>query len=185
MNKNLITKDLLAKAQADFIATQTLSALNEAVEIHEKRASLNTEVTVFLSHEHSDKNLVKQAVALFNSLGVSVYVDWLDSSMPPVTSPTTADRLKKAIRGSDKSILLASDAAVESKWCNWELGLGDAAKNLRNIAILPAASTAESWKGNEYLGIYPVITSEYQTIAGPYFLEFGSMQTPLADWLRR
>lgn len=183
--KNIITKDLLAKAEAKFVEAQNFSALNEAVEIRAKRASLSTEVSIFLSHKHSDKDLVRQAVALFKSLGVSVYVDWLDSSMPPVTSPVTADRLKKKIRDSDKFVLLASDAAVESKWCNWELGLGDAAKYQKNIAILPAASSAASWKGSEYLGIYPVITSEYPTIAGPYYVEFGSTQTPLKDWLRQ
>ena len=84
--KNLITKSLLAKAESDYVETHNFSMLNEAVEAHEKRASLSTEVVIFLSHKHSDKALVQQVVALFKSLGIRVYIDWLDSSMPPVTS---------------------------------------------------------------------------------------------------
>ena len=182
--KNIITKKLLSLAEEDYLKTHNFSVLNEAVEAHNNRDASFKEVTIFLSHKHSDKALVKQAIALFNSLGINVYVDWLDSSMPPVTSPVTADILKKKIRNSQKFILLASDAAIESKWCNWELGLGDAAKYLDNIAILPAASEGISWKGNEYLGIYPVITSEYATIAGTYYVEFGSEKLLLSDWLK-
>jgi hypothetical protein len=182
--ENLITKELLAEAESKFVEGQSLASLNEAVELHAKRASVSTEVTVFLSHKHSDKELVRQAVALFKSVGVAVYVDWLDSSMPPVTSTATADRLKRKIRESKKFVLLASDEAVESKWCNWELGLGDAAKYLPHIAILPAGSRGKNWKGSEYLGIYPVITSEYQYVPGTYYVEFGDKKTPLAQWLR-
>lgn len=182
--KNLVTKELLAEAQSKFVENQSVTILNKAFEAHAKRASLRTEVTIFLSHKHSDRDLVKQAVALFQSLGVDVYVDWLDSSMPPVTSPATADRLKRKIRESKKFVLLASDDAIESKWCNWELGLGDAAKYVEHIAILPAGSRGKTWKGSEYLGIYPVITSEYNYVPGNYYVEFGSKSTPLEQWLR-
>lgn len=48
--------------------------------------------------------------------------------MPQVTSGETAIRIKDRIDKCDKFILLATDKAVESKWCNWELGYGDAKK---------------------------------------------------------
>jgi hypothetical protein len=108
----------------------------------------------------------------------------MDSSMPPATNPTTANNLKAKIRSSRKFILLASDDAIESKWCNWELGLGDAAKYIEHIAILPAGTRGKNWKGNEYLGIYPVITSQYEYLSGTYYVEFGSNQVPLDQWLR-
>lgn len=182
--EKLITKELLAKVESEFVEKKSLASLNEAVELSSKRASISSEVTVFLSHKHSEKALVRQAVSLFKSVGVSVYVDWLDSTMPPVTNTTTANRLKRKIRGSDKFVLLASDEAIESKWCNWELGLGDAAKYLEHIAILPAGSRGKEWKGSEYLGIYPVITSQYEYVTGDYFVEFGDKKTPLQEWLR-
>lgn len=50
--------------------------------------------------------------------------------MPQVTSGETAIRIKDRIDKCDKFILLATDKAVESKWCNWELGYGDA-KNIQ------------------------------------------------------
>jgi hypothetical protein len=181
--KNLITRELLAAAEENFREKRSYAAINEAYEAHAKRAALQTEVTVFLSHKHTDKDLVRQSIALLSSLGVSVYVDWMDSSMPPVTNQATANKLKSKIRTSRKFILLASDDAVESKWCNWELGLGDAAKYLEHIAILPAGSRGRSWKGNEYLGIYPVITSEYEYAVGTYYVEFGLNKTPLQNWL--
>ncbi|HMO52379.1 MAG TPA: toll/interleukin-1 receptor domain-containing protein [Kiritimatiellia bacterium] len=181
--KNLITKELLAEAENKYIEAANESVLNEAFAAHTKRASLATELTVFLSHKHTDSLLVRQAVALFKSLGVEVYIDWLDSSMPPVTDIRTANRLKEKIRTCSKFVFLASDDAIASKWCNWELGLGDAAKYLNNIAILPAGSRGKSWSGSEYLGIYPVITSEYQYHPGTYYVEFGTTSTPLKQWL--
>lgn len=182
--EKLITKELLAKVESEFVEKKSLASLNEAVELSAKRGSISTEVTVFLSHKHSDKALVRQAISLFRTVGVSVYVDWMDTSMPPVTSPSTADRLKRKIRQSNKFVLLASDDAIDSKWCNWELGLGDAAKYLEHIAILPAGSRDKEWKGSEYLGIYPVITSKYTYVTGTYYVEFGDKKTPLEEWLR-
>ncbi|RZA05186.1 MAG: hypothetical protein EOP11_13375 [Proteobacteria bacterium] len=63
-------------------------------------------------------------------------------------------------------------------------GLGDAAKYLKDIALLPVNPTWGTWKGSEYLGLYPVITSNYQTIAGSYNVEYAGNSTPLTTWLR-
>lgn len=81
--------------------------------------------------------------------------------MPRVTSGKTASKIKTRIRQCDKFILLATNSAVESKWCNWELGYGDSQKFDNNdIAILPlkkADMTDSAYKGNEYMQIYPYI----------------------------
>ena len=75
--------------------------------------------------------------------------------MPRVTSGKTASKIKTRIRQCDKFILLATNSAVESKWCNWELGYGDSQKFDNNdIAILPlkkADMTDSAYKGNEYI----------------------------------
>ena len=42
------------------------------------------------------------------------------------------EKLKEKIEIADKFILLATEKAINSKWCNWELGLGDAAKYMKN-----------------------------------------------------
>ena len=63
----------------------------------------------------------------------------------------TAVKLKEKIKASNKFILVATTNAINSKWCNWELGLGDAEKYFKDIALLPIDRTYESYKGAEYL----------------------------------
>ena len=121
-----------------------------------------------------------------NKLGVSVYVDWQDYEMPKNTNGTTATKIKEKIRQNDKFILLATESAINSKWCNWELGYGDAHKYFKNIAILPITNNEDnSFSGTEYLQIYPVITSEYFYITGKYYVEFAGEKIKIEDWLKQ
>ena len=75
---------------------------------------------------------------------VKVYIDSKDPSMPKVTSAKTAENIKARIKQCDKFILLATNGAVESKWCNWELGYGDAHKFRSHIALFPLKPKATS-----------------------------------------
>ncbi len=113
--------------------------------------------TIFLSHKHEERDKLEGAIAFLKNFGIDVYVDWLDEGMPKTTSGDTAERLKMKIRQNDKFIFLATEAAIESKWCNWELGLGDAAKFLENLALLPVKKDYKDFSGSEYLQIYPYI----------------------------
>lgn len=94
---------------------------------HQRR--IGNTPTVFISHKHADLPKLKGLLGLLTkTYGVSVYIDSSDPNMPSVTSDVTAKRIKHKIRECDKFILLATDGAVDSKWCNWELGFGDARK---------------------------------------------------------
>ena len=74
------------------------------------------------------------------------------------TSGTTAAIIKQQIQKYDKFILVATNGAIDSKWCNWELGYGDAQKfDLGKIALFPIAQNDNNWKGSEYMQIYPTI----------------------------
>ena len=115
---------------------------------------------VFLSHKHDEQETLQGVVAFLKEEGVDVYVDWMDSSMPAYTNAETAHSLKQKIKIADKFILIATPNAINSKWCNWELGLGDAAKYKKHIALLPINKTYETFKGAEYLAIYPYIDYE-------------------------
>lgn len=53
--------------------------------------------------------------------------------------------------------MVATPSAINSKWCNWELGLGDAAKYKEHIALLPINQTNETFSGAEYLAIYMIM----------------------------
>ena len=53
--------------------------------------------------------------------------------------------------------------AIDSKWCNWELGYGDAQKFKAHIALFPLkpkGSYDYLYKGAEYLSLYPYICYE-------------------------
>lgn len=155
--------------------------------------------TVFLSHKHDDLEDLKDIIGFLQTqYGVKVYIDSRDPSMPRFTSGETAENLKNRIKQCNKFILLATNAAIESKWCNWELGFGDAQKYKDNIAIFPIKPEGTydyQYKGNEYLSIYPHIvfyngTETYRdgrAVQRGYYvctIENGiNIITPLADWL--
>lgn len=156
--------------------------------------------TVFLSHKHEDLTDLKDFIGfLEKSYNVAVYIDSKDPLMPNSTSGETAKRLKSIIKKCKKFILIATDNAIESKWCNWELGFGDANKFKEHIAILPIKKRGtydHQYKGNEYLYIYPYIayydgTEKYKSgnfvNRGYYIVEQDSdghrTITPLSNWL--
>lgn len=159
--------------------------------------------TVFLSHKHKDFEDIKEAtgvIEMLENLGVKVYIDSMDNQMPTQTSGETAARIKDMIKYCDKFILVATEKAIDSYWCNWELGIGDVHKYIRNIAIIPIKEKGESdgkYKGNEYLQIYPRITynKAFTNIKGHYFKEGYYVEKPrdksgtiyitlLNDWLK-
>jgi len=126
-------------------------------------------ITIFLSHKHDEAEELDSAVGLLKSFGVDIYVDWLDTGMPKATSGKTAVRIKEKIKENKKFIFLATEGAIASKWCNWELGYGDSLKYFDNIALLPVRNDNYSYTGTEYMQIYSSI--EYldgtdQTVAG-------------------
>lgn len=117
--------------------------------------------TVFISHKHDDLDDLMGLIGFLESeYDVKAYIDSRDPFMPNNTSGETALRIKEKITQCNKFILLATNGAVESKWCNWELGFGDAKKFQDNIALFPMKpeGTKDSlYKGNEYMSIYPYI----------------------------
>ena len=119
--------------------------------------------TVFVSHKHDELGELKGVLGFLESqYEVKIYIDSQDPTMPKLTSATTATNLKNRIKKCDKFILLATNGAIESKWCNWELGYGDAQKYRDHIAILPMKPRGEhdsAYKGSEYLSLYPYICS--------------------------
>jgi len=119
--------------------------------------------SVFLSHKHNDLEDARGVIGEFESLGAKIYIDSMDNKMPEQTSGETALRIKDVIKFCNKFVLLATDNAIESYWCNWELGIGDTHKYIEHIAILPIKEKGtydHNFKGNEYLQIYPSIDYE-------------------------
>lgn len=138
------------------------SAINES--LRETRTfskdKYESKPTVFISHKHSDLEELKGVMEILEDLGAKIYIDSMDNSMPGHTCGDTAIRIKDVIKHCRKFILIATEKAIESYWCNWELGIGDTYKYIEHIAILPIKEQGEydhNYKGNEYLQIYPSI----------------------------
>jgi hypothetical protein len=162
--------------------------------------SKSDKVTIFLSHKHDELTELDSAISFIKNFKVNVYVDWLDEGMPANTSGQTASRIKRKIIENDKFILLATEAAISSKWCNWELGFGDSHKYIDNIAIFPIRDDYSNFTGSEYLQIYPRIEYvESNTVSrkiGGYFEEGyyvispknddgTSFYTKIEEWLKK
>ena len=91
---------------------------------------------------------------------------------------------------------IASDAALDSKWCNWEIGFGDAHKYEHDkIAIFPVRQDDRQWSGNEYLQLYPSIeyfdgTTTYKNgeiIPKGYYVyyHYENRIMPLDKWISK
>lgn len=182
------------------------SVVNESlkeVRTFSAKTAYTTKPTVFLSHKHDDLKDLKGVMGLLRDQGVKVYIDSMDNKMPAQTTGETAERIKDVIKYCDKFILLATEKAIESYWCNWELGIGDVHKYVRHIAIVPIKESGEAdykYKGNEYMQIYPSIDFEdgtgiyrntQQPISRGYYVSNPVNKdgvryiTPLKDWLNR
>ena len=179
-----------------------IQSLNEAMKdvaeiYHGEQAK---KITVFISHKHDDLNDLKDIIGfLEKNYNVKAYIDSRDTTMPITTSGETAERIKDRIKQCERFILLATNGAIESKWCNWELGYGDAQKfDLHNIALFPMKETNtkdNEYKGNEYMEIYPYIvyrdgSTKYKNgekVLPGYYLRYKRNNEwylkPLEEWL--
>lgn len=176
--------------QGDFDKYNKFAKLEEATEPVKKSYEDIEKITVFISHKHEDLEDLKGLIGfLETTYNVQAYIDGWDTLMPDTTSGETARRIKSKIRKCDKFILLATDRAVESKWCNWELGFGDARKFRKNIALFPMkakGSRDDLYKGSEYMSIYPYIIREpsNDSSVSEYYVYSDGNGTPipLKDW---
>lgn len=182
MSSYIITKDHLQLQRTDELKFRTILMESRA---YRALNSSGSAVTVFLSHKHDELDILENAISLIKRCGVDVYVDWMDGGMPKTTSGITAIRLKQRIDACKKFVFLGTEGAIASKWCNWELGIGDVKKYPTNIAVMPIADTGGIYSGSEYLQIYPVIKTDYNYVAGSYYVEWGTERIPLKDWLLR
>jgi len=165
-----------------------IGGLKGRIEKGHKYSKFQSKTSIFLSHSHKDKDVVEQAKIFFENLGIKIYVDWQDDTMPQTTSGITAQKIKSKIISNDKFVFLATNNAVVSRWCNWEVGIGDTYKFSKDkIVVFGLADNNRTWHGNEYLQIYPRI-EENPTRDGEinYFVWYpDNSYTTLFDWLNK
>ena len=159
---------------------------------------ISHKTTIFLSHKHQDLEDLKGVIGLLrNKYNAQVYIDSMDDKMPLETTGDTARRIKQIIEKSNKFILLATNNAIESAWCNWELGYGDAKKYYNHIAIFPIkpqGAADNQYKGHEYMQMYPHVTyyNDYKKdwmgkiyLKQGYYVDHGYTSIPLQEWLNK
>ena len=113
---------------------------------------------IFLSHSYSDKELILGIKTALENFKYSVYIDWIqDSSMDRANvTKDNALWIKERMKASKCLLYATSSNSSSSKWMPWELGFMDGFKD--KVSIFPVSKGYEtSYKGNEYLGIYPYI----------------------------
>lgn len=151
ISKSILRQDVSLSVIYTKLIFESIS--NKRTEAH----FTHSDTWVFLSHKHSEGDILAQVITLLRNHGANVYVDWMDHSMSAITDASTAIQLKKKINDCNKFILVATEDAIASKWCNWELGIGDVKRFSEHIAIFPIANDGQNFSGAEYLRIYPSI----------------------------
>ena len=162
-----MSKDIFDKTIFDGYRVESLTESAQDI-IPKYNFDGSTKTTVFISHKHDDLDETKGLIGLLErKYNIKAYIDSLDKSMPKKTSGETASKIKQRINRCNKFILLATNGAVESKWCNWELGYGDAQKfdtdNIALFPIKPDKTNDYDYKGNE-LPIGVIWTTNYDDL---------------------
>lgn len=175
-----ITRSQIEKYELGF------SVANENVASAQKNAvamnAASADTTIFLSHSHKDRDLIKPAIAFLRSHGVSIYVDWMDEGMPDVVSGETAKKIKSKIREQKKFLVIVTENSKDSRWVPWELGFADPVKGMDHIATFPIAEKSD-FTQNEYLKIYPKIY--YVSEKWYIWQDDPTKLTRLEEWLRK
>ena len=163
--------------------------LNESVVI--AKAAKKEYKTIFLAHSSKDAELLPGVITILENHGGYVYVDKKDSRLPDSVTPETAEILRDTIRQCKKMVVLVSSNTKESRWIPWELGLGDEAKKIWNVALFPIVekSYETAWTQQEYLGLYRRII--WGTFKGKDKSEWmvhnhrDNTADQLGEWLRK
>lgn len=118
---------------------------------------------IFLSHRFLDAPYVLQLKDYLESFGYSVFVDWIEQpeiDKEKITKRTAA-YLRRVMDKCEGLLFAVSENSTASRWMPWELGYFDGSGG--RIAIVPITerrTTSETYRGQEYLGLYPYITLE-------------------------
>lgn len=119
---------------------------------------VKTSFDIFLSHSTSDAEIILGVKGVLEDYGKSVYVDWLEDPQLDRRNVTaaSAEVIRLRMRQCKSLVYVHTANSGGSKWMPWELGYFDGFNGA--VAILPVTKSREaSFKGQEYLGIYPYI----------------------------
>lgn len=131
------------------------------------QSSLDQRFNIFMSHSILDGEIIYGLKNIIEQMGYTIYVDWdvdrhLDRSR---VDKRTAQILKYRMQNCDCLFFAISNNSRNSIWMPWELGYFDGLKG--RVAILPILNNIstdhDSYNGQEYLGLYPYVTTNLDT----------------------
>lgn len=162
--------------------------MNESQRLFSQTERDRTNFDIFLCHSYLDRDEVKGLSIELKRLGYSVYVDWIVDphlNRENVTKEA-ASHIRKRLHSSKTLLLAISVNAPVSKWMPWELGYVDG--HTSNCAIIPVSKDTvapKSYKGVEYLSLYPFITNATDTnlVNRLWTVEEADKYTLFSDWV--
>ncbi len=156
--------------------------ITESLHLFKEEAKAD-KVTVFISYHPEELEELDSAINFLKGFEVLIYTDWLDQSIPKDKSDLTTKQLQKQIAECTKFIFLATETAVQLKWCDWVLRLAATIKKPEDIAILPIRDDFSDYSGADYLKKHPYIKEDDFT-AQAYNVKFSNgNETSISDWL--
>ena len=165
----------LAEAKAAGMATRSKLQKSAPQLLKENAQAFSRQVAydIFLSHSYDDAEAILGVKIILESLGLKVYVDWIDD--PKLNRQTvnaaTASLLRERMRSAASLIYVHTSNSADSVWMPWELGYFDGFKP-KFVWILPLVVASDSeFKGQEYLGLYPTV-DKLAGVAGKLDLGF-------------
>jgi hypothetical protein len=156
---------LLSKPQLTRLSPTARISNPAATRELQKSASRSLKTTpgfdIFLSHRFLDAPYVLLLKDYLESLGYSVFVDWIEQPEMGREKITkrTADYLRQVMDKCGSLLYAVSEITPDSRWMPWELGYFDGSGG--RVAIVPITerrTTSETDRGQEYLNLYPYIT---------------------------
>lgn len=166
----MLKQSYLRAMAHETISNKSFAVANEAYTMDQAPTRYRR---AFLSHSHLDRELALGLKKDLAKRGVSLYIDWLDLTMPDSTNIETARKIQEAIKEADYFLYLVTANALNSKWCPWELGCADGFGKTKTIYIVPTVDDSNVERGKEYLGLYNIL--EWDTFRGEY-MEQNKMQ---------
>ena len=131
---------------------------------------------IFLSHSFDDAEIIYGVKKMIESLGLSVFVDWIDEPEMDRNKVTvkTAAVLRERMKTCSSLVYAHSANSPKSVWMPWELGYFDGLKP-QQVWILPLVTDYDSeFKNQEYLGLYPPV-EKLANLAGKTRLGFDNV----------
>ncbi|WP_206367942.1 TIR domain-containing protein [Sphingobacterium chungjuense] len=163
--------------------------LNESTRMFSEKNKTHTFFDIFLSHSFLDKEDVEGLYIELTRMGFSVYVDWIIDPNLDRSNVTkaTATLIREKMKSSKTLLLAISNNASVSKWMPWELGYMDGFTSKCAIVPVSATSSTEySYKGFEYLSLYPFIKKikDSNDIDKLWVIDDSQKYVVLESWLK-